>query len=157
MIFSLRQINHRHLYFPAWLGIAAILMLFIAPVVSKSLASAGVLHSGMSMPGMDMSLMDMSADEMSVPLSIEKGAHVESHSAMPSHNMGVGMMPGEMSDAACGYCVLLVHLPLLHMLVLALLWSADIQGDVVPSTVDAPFVPPLFYSDAQPRAPPVTQ
>jgi len=159
MMLSLRQINHRHLHFPAWLGIAAILMLFIAPVVSKSLVTEGVLHSmmpGMTMPRMDMSVMDMSADEMPAPHSTEKGAHAGSHHATPSHNMG-SMMPGEMSDAACGYCVLLVHLPLLHMLVLALLWSADIPGDVAPSSVAAHFVPSVFYSDAQPRAPPVSQ
>lgn len=156
---SLRQINHRHLRFPAWLGIAAILMLFIAPVVSKSLMPEGVLHSmmpGMSMPGMDMSAMDMSADAMPAPQSTGKGAHAGSHHVMPSHDMGL-MMPGEMSDAACGYCVLLVHLPLLHMLMLALLWSADIRDDVAPSFVATHFVPPVFYSDAQPRAPPVSQ
>lgn len=160
MMPSLQQINHRYLHFPAWLGIMAILMLFIAPVVSKSLVSAGVMHSmmpGMSMPGMEMSSMDMSADEMPAPHDTEKVGLAGGHHAMPSHEMGPGMMIGEMSDAACGYCVLLVHLPLLHMLVLALLWSSDIQGDAPPSSITAHFVPSLFYSDAQPRAPPVSQ
>ncbi len=162
MMLSLRQINHRHLHFPAWLGIVAILMLFIAPVVSKSLASAGALHSmmpGMSMPGMDMSSMEMAMPEhaMHPAMSEDNANHPDTHHTMPSHSKGQGGMFGDMSDAACGYCVLLVHLPLLHLLALTLQWSSDFQRGVAPSTVATPFVPPVFYSDAQPRAPPVSQ
>lgn len=160
MMLSLRQINHRHLNFPAWLGIVAILMLFIAPVVSKSLVSAGVLHSmmpGMSMPGMDMSSMDMSEDEMPPAMERENDAHADSHHSMTPHDMGQGMMSGDMSDAACGYCVLLVHLPLLHLLALTILWSSDIQSDAPPSSVFQHDIPCVFYCDSQPRAPPIFQ
>jgi|SRR5471030_847953 len=146
---SISQIKHRHSLFPAWLGIMAILMLFIAPVVSKSLVAEGMSHSmmpGMSMSGMDMSSMDMSHGEM-----LSGSAH---HHVMPDHDIGLGMLPGDMSDSACGYCVLLVHLPLLHLLALPMLWVSHVSSRAPPHVVAVHLVPATFYSDAQPRAPP---
>ncbi|MGV8924656.1 MAG: DUF2946 domain-containing protein [Ewingella sp.] len=152
---SLRQINHRYLHFPAWLGIAAILMLFIAPVVSTSLVSAGVMHQMMpGMSGMDMSSMDMSEDEMLPAQKMEHGDHADGHRAISSGDNGQGMMSGDMSDAACGYCVLLAHLPLLQVLAISLLWSAEVLGQVPPSPLATHFSSPAFYQHVQPRAPP---
>lgn len=90
----------------AWLGLLAILLLFVAPVISKSLADrrggdSMMMHHAMGME-MEMEMAGMPA--MDQP--------------MPDHHP-LSMM----DDSACGYCVLLAHLPL-DMLVLPLLWSA---------------------------------
>ncbi|WP_188474503.1 DUF2946 domain-containing protein [Hafnia psychrotolerans] len=152
---SLRQINHRYLHFSAGLGIVAILMLFIAPVVSKSLVSAGVMHRMMpGMSGMDMSSINMPEDGMLPAQKGEHGDHTDIHHAMSSGDKGQGMMTGDMSDAACGYCVLLAHLPLLHILALSLLWSSEVSGQAPPFLLANHFRSPAFYNDAQPRAPP---
>ncbi|QLK61991.1 DUF2946 domain-containing protein [Enterobacteriaceae bacterium Kacie_13] len=154
---SLRQINHRHLRFPAWLGILAILMLFIAPVVSKSLVAEGAQHVMMS--GMVMSDMDMPDDEMA-------GMDMSDHNASAGHcqkptcqspvqDIAKMMMFGDMSDAACGYCVLLVHLPMLDLQAMPILWSLDFAGRAPPPSVIQRLSPSQFYTDSQPRAPPV--
>ena len=127
----------------AWLGLLAILLLFIAPVISKSLAQAHgsssmmMMHHGMAM---DMSEMpDMHHDMAATPTGGAKQAH---------HPMSM------MDDSACGYCVLLVHLPL-DLMTLPLLWStlqAATQPDVpLFQPVVARFVPRFFH----PRAPPL--
>ncbi|MCS3608102.1 DUF2946 domain-containing protein [Erwinia rhapontici] len=127
----------------AWLGLLAILLLFIAPVISKSLAqtrgsnSMMMMHHGMAM---DMSEMpDMHHDMDATSTSATKQEH---------HPMSM------MDDSACGYCVLLVHLPL-DLMTLPLLWStlqAATQPDVpLFQPVVARFVPRFFH----PRAPPL--
>jgi hypothetical protein len=161
---SLSQIKHRHSLIPAWLGILAILMLFIAPVVSKSLVTAGMPHSmmpGVSMAEMPMASMDMSEmSESDMPMShddMTDTADMTTHhqNAMPMHDMGQGMMmPGDMSGAACGYCVLLGHLPLLHMLALPMLWVSTTSSRAPPRLAAVRLVPTAFYPDSQPRAPP---
>ncbi|MFI3311505.1 DUF2946 domain-containing protein [Ewingella allii] len=165
---SLSQIKHRHTLFPAWLGILAILMLFIAPVVSKSLVAAGMSHSmmpGMAMTEMSTAEMPMASMDMSemsesdMPMShgemAEQADTVAHQNSMPMHDMGLGvMMPGDMSDAACGYCVLLVHLPLFHMLALPMLWVSNTSSRAPPRLAAVRPVPTAFYPDSQPRAPP---
>ncbi|WP_338501748.1 DUF2946 domain-containing protein [Erwinia aphidicola] len=120
----------------AWLGLLAILLLFVAPVISKSLADrrggdSMMMHHAM---GMEMEMGGLPA--MDQP--------------MPDHHP-LSMM----DDSACGYCVLLAHLPL-DMLVLPLLWSA-LQAAKPPQlplvqSVAARIVPRYFH----PRAPPQT-
>lgn len=122
----------------AWLGLLAILLLFVAPVISKSLADrrggdSMMMHHAMGME-MEMEMAGMPA--MDPP--------------MPDHHP-LSMM----DDSACGYCVLLAHLPL-DMLVLPLLWSA-LQAAKPPQlplvqSVAARIVPRYFH----PRAPPQT-
>src|SRR5471030_1623697 len=142
MMFSLRQINHRHLRFPAWLGIAAILMLFIAPVVSKSLVGEGAHHK--MMPGMVMSDHDASM------------AHCQQQTCKSTvHDIANSIITGGMIDAACDYCVLLVHLPMLDLQTMPMLWSLDFSGRAPPLSLIKRFIPSLFFTDAQPRAPPV--
>lgn len=129
--------------FAAWLGLLAILLLFIAPVISKSLAQARGINSMMMMHhgmAMDMSEMpDMHHDMAATPDAATKQEH---------HPMSM------MDDSACGYCVLLVHLPL-DLMTLPLLWStlqAATQPDVpLFQPVVARFVPRFFH----PRAPPL--
>lgn len=120
----------------AWLGLLAILLLFVAPVISKSLADrrggdSMMMHHAM---GMEMEMAGMPA--MDPPM--------QDH-----HPLSM------MDDSACGYCVLLAHLPL-DMLVLPLLWSA-LQAAKSPQlplvqSVAARIVPRYFH----PRAPPQT-
>ncbi len=154
---SLKQINHRHLRFPAWLGILAILMLFIAPVVSKSLVAEGAQHVMMS--GMVMSNMDMPESEMA-------GMDMSDHEASATHcqkptchsapqDIAKMMMFGDMSDAACGYCVLLVHLPMLDLQAMPMLWSLDFASRAPPCKDIQRLIPSRFFTDSQPRAPPV--
>ncbi|WP_236942750.1 DUF2946 domain-containing protein [Ewingella americana] len=135
-------------------------MLFIAPVVSKSLVTAGMSHSmmpGMSMAEMPMAAMDMSEmSESDMQMSHDEMADAASNQhSMPMHDMGLGMMmPGDMSGAACGYCVLLAHLPLLHMLALPMLWVSSTSSRAPPRLAAVRLVPTAFYPDSQPRAPP---
>ncbi|WP_413453455.1 DUF2946 family protein [Erwinia persicina] len=127
----------------AWLALLAILLLFVAPVISKSLAqvrggeSRMMMHHGMMM---DMSEMPAVHHEM---------ADTGDAEALPRHHP-MSMM----DDNACGYCVLLVHLPL-DLMTLPLLWSS-LQAATLPDVplfqpVVARFVPHCFH----PRAPPL--
>lgn len=154
---SLRQINHRHLRLPAWLGIVAILMLFIAPVVSKSLVAEGARHS--MMPGMVMSDMDMSDGEMAGMDMSDHDASAEHCQTLTCksapHEVVKTAFSGDMSDAACGYCVLLVHLPLLDLQAMPMLWSLDFSSRAPARPVIQRLAPSLFFTDSQPRAPPV--
>ncbi|MFS7220456.1 DUF2946 domain-containing protein [Rahnella inusitata] len=157
MMLSLRQINHRHLRFPAWLGILAILMLFIAPVVSKSLVAGGAQHVMMS--GMVMSDMDMPEGEMA---DMDMSDHDASaaHCQKPTcqsvpQDIAKMMMFGDMSDAACGYCVLLVHLPMLDLQAMPMLWWPGFSARAPARSIIQRHIPSQFYTDSQPRAPPV--
>ena len=155
---SLRHIHHRHLHFPAWLGIVAILMLFIAPVVSKSLVAEGVQHRmmpGMMMSGMDMSDGEMADMDMSVhSVSSEEHCQTPACQSAPQDTVKA-MLSGDMSDAACGYCVLLVHLPLLDLQAMPMQWSLDVSSRAPPCAAIPHLIPSLTFTDSQPRAPPV--
>lgn len=83
----------------AWLGLFALLMLFVAPVISTSLAQA---RAG-QMAEMATTMPDMPMHEM----------------PMLDMDHEQGMMP---DGPACGYCVLLAHAPLLEMVLPLLFW-----------------------------------
>lgn len=194
---SLIQMHRSPNRFAAWLAVCAILLLFVAPVISKSLVSEAARHSmmmpgmtgeaddGMSMPageaipaddGMSMPAREAipADDESMAPAHAIPHQHTMSAASDPplSHHEGIdpGMMttmsPLEharmmqhhpmsmMDDSACGYCVLLAHLPL-DLTNLPALWSA-LQAARLPDLplfrpVVARFIPRFFH----PRAPPV--
>lgn len=160
---SLKQIAHAHLRVPAWLGIFAILMLFVAPLVSKTLVAQGVpmpMMAGMDMRDMNRSTMPM--DDMSdmpsmatmpdVSPTVQKAHAIH---VVQAANTPATMSASDMMDAACGYCVLLMHLPLLVMLALPLLWSLRIVvRPSPPRVIHSPISAPIL-EDSQPRAPPV--
>jgi hypothetical protein len=155
---SLRHIHHRHLHLPAWLGIVAILMLFIAPVISKALVAEGAQH--MMMPGMMMSDMDMpQADMAGMNMSDHHASsmeHCQKQTCKSAPQDAVkAMLSGDMSDAACGYCVLLVHLPMLDLQAMPMQWSLDFSSRAPPRAAIQRQIPSLFFTDSQPRAPPV--
>ncbi|MGA3686334.1 DUF2946 domain-containing protein [Serratia bockelmannii] len=94
-----RQLQQR---VTACIAIMAVLLLFVAPVVSKSLT-----HHPM-MGGMTQSAAAMPHDMhgMAMPAAEHAGHH--------------GMDPAEMTF--CGYCELLIHVPLLLWAFVPLLW-----------------------------------
>ncbi|MFP7606466.1 DUF2946 domain-containing protein [Serratia quinivorans] len=138
---------------PACLGIFAILMLFIAPVISRSLEHARVGQSetaSMADCGMDMSTHmhhpppsapSGKASQPGMPMGMQTG----------SHNMAMMM-----DDSACGYCVLLIHVPLLDLAYSPLFWSGSLLSRAPPAHYIFPLFAHLTYSESQPRAPPAS-
>ncbi|WP_253893509.1 DUF2946 domain-containing protein [Serratia marcescens] len=94
-----RQLQQR---LAACIAIMAVLLLFVAPVVSKSLMHHQMM-GGMAQPAAAMP-HDMHA--MAMPAADHVGHH--------------GMSPEEM--IFCGYCELLIHVPLLLWVFVPLLW-----------------------------------
>lgn len=155
---SLTQMHLRPNRFAAWVGVLAILMLFIAPVISKSLARTAAHHTmanGMVMadhdPTMSHHAMPMGDHDPVMPAhqSTMGGMSAAEHARMMAHHP-MSMM----DDNACGYCVLLAHLPL-DLNKLPPLWTA-LQAARLPSlpfveSLTARFTPAFFH----PRAPPV--
>lgn len=151
------------------IAILAIMMLFIAPEVSKTLehwrmqtkGEPVVSHSSEAMEGMEMS-MDMGtmpvdhAHSMTPPQkSSDTATGGDSARSMASALPMMAGSMGMMDDFACGYCQLLVHFPLmagiaLFAVLLLLIVSRTPHRHPVPV---APFT--LFIGPSQPRAPPV--
>ncbi|WP_269935581.1 DUF2946 domain-containing protein [Serratia liquefaciens] len=139
-------------HLPACLGIFAILMLFIAPVISRSLEHARVGQSEtatMTGCGMDMSAHshhpspepDDKANAQSMTMAMQTG----------SHNMAMMM-----DDSACGYCVLLIHIPLLDLASSPLFWSGSLLSRAPPLHYIFPLFAHVIHSESQPRAPPAS-
>ncbi|MDN0123716.1 DUF2946 domain-containing protein [Yersinia aleksiciae] len=144
----LGQIFYHSRRYSAWLGIAAILMLFIAPVVSVSLALSYERNTSAMTMTMADGAMDMASHHGSGPDVRHDAKTTDADEHGGRHD---GMM---MNHAACGYCVLLTHLPLLN---------TPFKADVRSALLLAELSPPLFiytlvikgrYSESQPRAPP---
>ncbi|HAB73190.1 MAG TPA: DUF2946 domain-containing protein [Pantoea sp.] len=122
----------------ACLAILAVLLLFVAPVVSKDLMARH--GDAMAAPVMAMS---HSADAMPM-------MHHMDDAMMPSGHM----MSGE-EGVACGYCELLVHVPLMIWAAVPLLWLMMLISRAPPSMLRAD--PPLCRRERRvyrPRAPP---
>ena len=101
------RLHARFQQFAAYLALLAVAMLFIAPLVSKSMMHMTdcSLTEGMTAHSMDHSHQDMLLPEecaTSTPMN---------HFLMS----GVGLSP--MEDIACGYCQLLVHFPFIILFV----------------------------------------
>ncbi|HAT4517638.1 TPA: DUF2946 domain-containing protein [Serratia marcescens] len=94
-----RQLPQR---FTACIAIMAVLLLFVAPVVSKSLTHHQMM-GGMAQPA---AAMPHDMHGMAMPAAEHAGHH--------------GMDPAEM--IFCGYCELLIHVPLLLWAFVPLLW-----------------------------------
>lgn len=160
MPLSLSQIAHARLRFPAWLGMLAILMLFVAPLVSKTLVAQGVampmmpMMAGIEMSDRASSIDNPATDDISAMAMPDRASDDGRHS-LSSASIHTTMPVGDMMDAACGYCVLLMHLPLMVMLALTVLWSrATVVRPAPPRAVACPYFAPIF-NDSRPRAPPV--
>ena len=191
MTVLLNQIVYSRRRLFAWLGIGAILMLFIAPVVSNMLVA-----QGMPMPMMaDMTLspevpetseMTMSS-EMTLSSAMPQTSEMSTSSdaakmaampmpdhVMPTHPAAASppastltslsstsapantLSPDEMMGVACGYCVLLMHLPLLVLLAVALIWSLSVVVRPLFSRITPCLLSSPTLTDSQPRAPPAS-
>ena len=111
------------------------LMLFIAPVISKSLEhrrAAEINNHAEHHMMMDMGSMEMPAASHLLP----------------------GAGGSLMDDIACGYCQLLLHVPLIVWLFISFIWLAWRITRAPPPAVIAPLLAQHDDAKAQPRAPP---
>lgn len=117
----------------ACIAILAVLLLFIAPVVSKNLVEH---HDAMVMSGMsaDMPMMDHHSDR-----------------AMADHSM---MMD---DGVACGYCDLLVHVPLMLWVFIPFIWLMCLISRAPPPQHIVHLALPRLKGSYQPRAPPLSR
>lgn len=186
-LLSLIQISRSSSRFAAWLGLFAIMLLFIAPVISKSLVSAygdrfmmpGMQHS-MPVPGIQTrsdqgisvehqhqmhtteqtSQTDAGTTHLHQMHTTQQASHADTEIAisMPGAaaehaRMMVHHPMSMMDDSACGYCVLLAHMPL-DLNNLVPLWSA-LQAAKPPAPPLLPqFIPRVVAHFFHPRAPP---
>ncbi|MDN0086758.1 DUF2946 domain-containing protein [Yersinia nurmii] len=140
--------------FSAWLGIFAILMLFIAPMVSITLAAAQNADSAARLPNIDTD--DSAMSDYHAPPSRSHHASV----SMEAMNHSDIMMPMSnhapmMNHAACDYCLLLIHLPLLNATDKPDIRSVTLLAATLPVLfVSEPIITKDVYSELQPRAPP---
>lgn len=140
-------------HLPACLGIFAILMLFIAPVISRSLEHARVGQSettAMADCGMDMSAH---RHHQPPPEPVGKASTQSMTMAMQTGSHNMAMM---MDDSACGYCVLLIHVPLLDLASAPLFWSGSLLSRAPPTNYIFPLFARVIHSESQPRAPPAS-
>ena len=138
---SLIQMHRSPSRFAAWLGLVAILLLFIAPVISTSLTTFPARHA-MMMDNLHSATHD--ADSPMAEMSPYEHARMMTH-----HPLSM------MDNSACGYCVLLAHLPL-DLNNLPPLWSV-LQAAKHPALpLLHPVVSRLTPRFFHPRAPPVS-
>ena len=116
------------------------LMLFIAPLISKSLEHRRAATNG------EHHMMSHSGGMMMEMASVEMPS--------PSHLMP-GMGSSLMDDIACGYCQLLLHIPLIIWLFIPFIWLIWRISRAPPPPVIAPLLAEHDDAEALPRAPPV--
>ncbi len=145
---KLNQTFYQNRRVSAWVGIAAILMLFIAPVVSVSLAlSYGPNTAFITMVDCDMDMAVVHRN--STPEATSQADHTtETLKKVPNH--GTVMM----GHIACGYCLLLTHLPLLNTAAKADIRSVSLLAATTPLLFTFSQIIKDTYSEIQPRAPP---
>ena len=112
------------------LGLLAILMSTLAPTVSQALAAHDRLGEALA--------TYCSADPANSQLA---------HDSKSSHSSAFHWQ-------ACAYCGMLAHVPVLPGAATVFVAELSVSRAPVAVTRDAVYVP-LFYSAAQPRAPPV--
>lgn len=156
---SLSGLSHRRA--PALMAILAILMLFIAPEISQSLAQQRALKTTSTGSAHLMMMPDRQADNgMAQPpphgahrhhdaADEHASAHPTRSSADPAIAAG-----GSMQDFACGYCELLAHFPLAIWIFVPLIWLLFVASRASPQRLIPTFPVPLFTGQSQPRAPP---
>lgn len=92
------------------------------------------MHHGMHSPPPE-------PEKAAQPLMQHGGGH---------HNMAM------MDDSACGYCVLLLHAPLLDVSHAPLFWSQLLASRPPPIHYLVPLFAHVVHTELQPRAPPVS-
>lgn len=127
---------------PAWLGIFAILTIFIAPVVSQTLVAG-----------------DHGANSQDTGASLNATEHHHHHAGQhqpnPLPRQSHGPHPVSMMDhAACGYCVLFSYTPALSAINSLAIVAANYLSDRRLPTFISLIIPVERFASPFPRAPP---
>ena len=158
---TLFRLSQRRL--PAVIAILAILLLFIAPEISKTLehrratGNSDITQSehqrmpGMVMAGMDHSTMDHSAMQL---MTAAHSALPDSHSPHHAHTSAMPSGMSMMDDIACGYCLFMLHFPLLLWVFVALFLLMLLSSRAPPRQSIIHFPHTHVTGLCQPRAPP---
>lgn len=101
------RLHARFQQFTAYLALLAVAMLFIAPLISKSMMQ---MTDCSPMDGMAAHSMHHSHQDMPLPEECATSTPMN-HFLMS----GIGLSP--MEDIACGYCQLLVHFPFIILFI----------------------------------------
>lgn len=155
---------------PALIAILAILLLFIAPDISQSLmhrqSPDGMTEAMHDMSAMhdDMNMQSMTTDDISSNHSSVNDLNnatqhamnpLQSHAMSMNMGMGMGMGMGMMDEFACGYCQLLVHVPMLMWLFVPVLLLMLLVSQSPPIRPLPTYHLTVYPGPCQPRAPPV--
>ena len=122
-------------------------MLFIAPEISRSLQNPTTTQTtGIS-----------ASSEMAMPEAMP-GMSATGHMTMEKHTVShsapaVDPMSG-MDDIACGYCVMLLHMPVLLAMMVFLCWFSLLLRRAQTARRYYALPVRLFTGDLQPRGPP---
>jgi len=142
--------RNRRLRYTAWLALLAMLMIFVAPVVSQSLAmahapvrhKAAMSHASV---GHEAAMREATRHEAN---SHEGGISAHDHPASaPAEHSGHDL-------AKCGYCPLLTQLPVLEACSSVVVHVAMLSREPVPQACSNHHVISDSFPDALPRAPP---
>ena len=121
----------------ACVAIVAVLLLFVAPIVSKTLMERQNRMMDMPSHGM-MSEMSTHHHEMMMDMAMP---------GMDHHTMDDG-------EFACGYCDLLVHVPLMMWVFIPLLWLTMVISRALPLPRRVAPLLRRYSTIHRPRAPP---
>lgn len=137
--------------FTACLAILAVLLLFVAPMVSKTLMA-------------QQSQASAQPDLVAAAMPQHTGMRHDAMASMPDDGHHAMMMDGSMpgmahttrsdSGMVCGYCDLLIHVPLMVWIFIPFIWLTLIISRAPPI---ADITPPPVPRDTRthpPRAPP---
>lgn len=135
----------------AWLGLFAMLMIFVGPLISQSMPmdhpmpmGAAMGHEGMSHEGMDGAGEEHCSD-------VQRSAAL--HAGMPG--MGDGnRLASDVLWEKCGYCSLLFHSPPLTEDASLALFCVPFAAAPVVALLSEAFVASPVFPGARTRAPP---
>ncbi|TLV08864.1 DUF2946 domain-containing protein [Klebsiella indica] len=98
-------------------------MLFVAPVISKALVHRNVCQQTLvaGMRGVPEVERGMAMNMPEMHHGVVPSATCDKSAAM-DHLMSSGQVMSPMEEIACGYCLLLIHLPFVAFLLTVLLW-----------------------------------
>lgn len=94
------------------MALLSVAMLFIAPLISKTLAHRTDCQQSVSAT---MTHHDMPMAMPEMHHSMVKPGHCQPHHEMP-HLMMPGQAMSPMEEIACGYCQLLIHMPFVQLM-----------------------------------------
>jgi len=152
---SLILINSSRSFSPAWWGIFAILMLLLAPAISRSLEH------------FSMGTAESSATTNSVA-SFVSGANRVIATGIKDHQSSISDQLGRMQmqlnasandvsvheDLSCSHCALIDQLTIINVGNVMLQWSGKLSSVLPREHFDSPLFSIFKLSESQPRAPP---